>query len=430
MGSLTNRLSVQQVSEKGPSNLTPHIMSILHCILDYVDVTSIPPISINNDLNKIITKYVEGTQWKDSLKILKHTVTRSSTLAIAPPSGSSSSAINSGMNSVSSSINYPSISDCLIVSGAPFADSESSSKHELPGRTIEFSFDLNQTPIVGRKFIDKKETSLKTEGDKKSLSSDSASLKSAKDLARDEPNIAPIVTAAEPQVSPRRSLSYTHSFNENSSNWRRPWSCQARVRDKLVSLLQSFGQRVGLPKSPSVIFSQNSDIIDRQSSLASSTEEVSAANNEISSESKIEDNNPDQFGLFKEFDFLEYELGSQEEESIDNFNWGVRRPIDQHDEQQDQIDLDRLGSPCPIRDLSNKRERSDLSSDEEVGSVSPLFNSINYTNELVQELSPFMNSGQAGNHLISSSPSSVSSLSSTTSSTILKDLRIDQTKEL
>ena len=406
-------------------------MSILHCILDYVDVTSIPPISINNDLNKIITKYVEGTQWKDSLKILKHTVTRSSTLAIAPPSGSSSSVINSGMNSVSSSINYPSsISDCLIVSGAPFADSESSSKHELPGRTIEFSFDLNQTPIVGRKFIDKKEISLKNENDRKSLSSDSASLKSAKDFTKDEP-VAQVMAAAESQVSPRRSLSYTHSFNENSSNWRRPWSCQARVRDKLVSLLQSFGQRVGLPKSPSVIFSQNSDIIDRQSSLASSTEEVSAANNEISSESKIEDsNNPDQFGLFKEFDFLEYELGSQEEESIDNFNWGVRRPIDQHDEQADQIDLDRLGSPCPGRDLSNKRERSDLSSDEEVGSVSPLFNSINYTNELVQELSPFMNTGQTSNQLISSSPSSVSSLSSNTSSTILKDLRIDQTKEL
>lgn len=408
-------------------------MSILHCILDYVDVTAIPAISINNDLNKIIAKYVEGTQWKDSLKILKHTVTRSSTLAIAPPSGNSSSAINSGMNSVSSSINYPSsISDCLIVSGAPFVDTESSSKHELPGRTIEFSFDLNQTPIVGRKFIDKKENSLKSEKeiDKKSLSSDSTSLKSSKDSAKDEP-IASIVAAAEPQVSPRRSLSYTHSFNENSSNWRRPGSCQARVRDKLVSLLQSFGQRVGLPKSPSVIFSQNSDIIDRQSSLASSTEEISTANNEISSESKIEDsNNPDQFGLFKEFDFLEYELGSQEEESIDNFNWGVRRPIDQHDEQQDQIDLDRLGSPCPSRDLSNKRERSDLSSDEEVGSVSPLFNSINYTNELVQELSPFMNTGQTSNQLISSSPSSVSSLSSTTSSTILKDLRIDQNKEL
>lgn len=246
-------------------------------------------------------------------------------------------------------------------------------------------------------------------------------------INKDETNANEVSTC-----SPRRSLSYTHSFNENSSNWRRPWSCQQRVRDKLVSLLNSFGQRVGLPKSPSVIFSQNSDIIDRQSSLASSTEEVSA-NNEISSESKIEDsNNPDQFGLFKEFDFLEYELGSQEEESIDNFNYnfnvGVRRPIDQQDDQIDQIGL---SSPCPssfvTQTLRNKdvELRSDLSSDEEVGSVSKLFNSINYTNELVQEI--VMNNNQTGNQLIddrliSSSPSSVSSLSSTTSSTILKEL--------
>lgn len=415
-----------EVSDKGPSNLTPHIMSILHCILDYVDITSIPPISINNDLNKIITKYVEGTQWKDSLKILKHIVTRSSTLA-APPlstSGTSSTIINSGMNSVSSSINYPSsISDCLIVSGAPFVDTDSSSKHELPGRTIEFSFDLNQTPIVGRKFIDKKENEKKT--------TTATTTETAATVS--------VTTTANEQIStcsPRRSLSYTHSFNENSSNWRRPWSCQARVRDKLVGLLTSFGQRVGLPKSPSVIFSQNSDIIDRQSSLASSTEEISAANNEISSESKIEDsNNPDQFGLFKEFDFLEYELGSQEEESMDNFNWGVRRPIDQHDlEQQDALDqldqLDRLGSPCPSTLVHLRKDidlRSDLSSDEE-GSVSPLFNSINYTNELVQELqesNPFMNTNNPNNSKnnlqYSSSPSSVSSLSST-SSTILKEL--------
>lgn len=87
----------------------------------------------------------------------------------------------------------------------------------------------------------------------------------------------------------------------------------------MVSLLTSFGQRVGLPKSPSCIFSQNSDFKDRQSSLASSTEEVSLSNNEISSESKIEDSNPDQFGLFKEFDFLEYELGGQEEDGLGTY---------------------------------------------------------------------------------------------------------------
>lgn len=33
-----------------------------------------------------------------------------------------------------------------------------------------------------------------------------------------------------------------------------PFSTQARVRESLVNLLTAFGQRVGLPKSPSVSF--------------------------------------------------------------------------------------------------------------------------------------------------------------------------------
>ena len=33
------------------------------------------------------------------------------------------------------------------------------------------------------------------------------------------------------------------------------------------------------------------------------------------------------FGMYmRDFDFLEYELESLEGESVDNFNWGVRRP--------------------------------------------------------------------------------------------------------
>ena len=36
-----------------------------------------------------------------------------------------------------------------------------------------------------------------------------------------------------------------------------PSLCQSRTRERLVALLNSLGQHVGLPKSPSVIFSQN-----------------------------------------------------------------------------------------------------------------------------------------------------------------------------
>src|SRR5699024_7908553 len=86
-------------------------------------------------------------------------------------------------------------------------------------------------------------------------------------------------------------------------------------------------QRIGgLPKSPSVIFSQNSDIIEcHKSSMASSVEDISATNNDVSNDSKHDDTAHGDFAFFKEFDFLEYELESQEGESLDNFNWGVRR---------------------------------------------------------------------------------------------------------
>ena len=81
------------------------------------------------------------------------------------------------------------------------------------------------------------------------------------------------------------------------------------MRECLVNLLTTCGQRVGLPKSPSVIFSQSSDLMERQSSMASSTEEVSGANNDLSGGSRRDD---EQFGVFKDFDFLEYESESVE----------------------------------------------------------------------------------------------------------------------
>lgn len=60
-----------------------------------------------------------------------------------------------------------------------------------------------------------------------------------------------------------------------------------------------------------MIFSQSSDIMERQSSMASSTEEMSAANNDLSGGSRRDDATTD-FGVFKDFDFLEYESESIE----------------------------------------------------------------------------------------------------------------------
>jgi len=75
-----------------------------------------------------------------------------------------------------------------------------------------------------------------------------------------------------------------------------------------------------------VIFSQSSELLERQSSMASSMEEVSTQQ-DLSGDSKLDDSvtTDQQFGVFKDFDFLEYELESQEEDGMDQFNWGVHR---------------------------------------------------------------------------------------------------------
>ncbi|GFY64535.1 protein furry [Trichonephila inaurata madagascariensis] len=313
-----------EILEKGPQNLIPHVLGILYCVLHYLDVTCSAQ-TINSDLLRVISRYIEGPQWKDALKILKLVVTRSSTLA-APPApftiGSSAA-------------------DCVsIASNTSFADSEFGTKRELPGRTMDFTIDLSLTPIVGQKYLLKDSPK---DGEKEGSS-----------------------------ASPRRSLSHNHSFTENGSvGWKRPWLSQARTREHLIGLLTSCGQRVGLPKSPSVIFSQSSDIIEHQSSMCSSTEEISATNNE-SADSKLEDGHPEhaQFGVFKDFDFLEYELESQEGESMDNFNWGVRRrSLTNYDGSADDISKPKLSLNMSNSTLSPRKEES---SDDEIGSVSPL----------------------------------------------------------
>lgn len=323
-----------EMVEKGPPALMQHTLNVLYCILLYMDIQGAAQ-TINSDLLRSIARHVEGSQWRDVLRILKHVVTRSSSLAAPPSSAVSLSGVAT--------------SDCIsIASSTSFPDSDFSSKRELPGRTIDFTFDLSVTPVVG----------LNTEA-KEDGTSD----------------------AREEKSSPRRSLSHNQSFSENGSlgGWRRPWLSQARTREHLMSLLTACGQRVGLPKSPSVIFSQTSDVAERQSSRCSSTEEVSAGNNDLSADSKLEDgtHSDQQFGVFKDFDFLEYELESQEGESMDNFNWGVRRRSPSNFENGSHAGGCGAG-PCGSDSSVTVRysiatPRREESSDDEAGSVSPLY---------------------------------------------------------
>uniref|UniRef100_A0A1B6DZ54 Protein furry n=1 Tax=Clastoptera arizonana TaxID=38151 RepID=A0A1B6DZ54_9HEMI len=300
-----------EVLEKGPSMVQLPVLSIIHCMLHYIDITSSAAQSINADLLRVIAKYIEGVHWKEALKILKLIVSRSSSL-VAPPLPSHSSYWEP----------HPS-----------FSDSELFNKKELPGRTMDFTFDLSQTPLIGRRF-------------------------------------APAKSEFKGSASPRRSVSLSPADSATVAGWKRPWMSQGRVRECLVNLLTTCGQRVGLPKSPSVIFSQSSDLMERQSSMASSTEEMSAPDLSAGSQ------NPDHFGVFKDFDFLEYESESVEGESTDNFNWGVRRRPLSEGECEGEPSLrnpeESLSEKTPILSTRKIGVAPEESSDDEIGSESPL----------------------------------------------------------
>lgn len=135
------------------------------------------------------------------------------------------------LNSGPSSMAWDSVS---MSSSAFSTDSESISKKELPGRTMEFTFDVSQTPVIGRRHAN----------------------------GREEPNNLLRQSTGGPATPStglhQRSgsvgeigLPWT-SWGMIQCAWKRPWQCQSRVRECLVSVLNACGQRVGLPKSPSV----------------------------------------------------------------------------------------------------------------------------------------------------------------------------------
>nr|XP_040568440.1 LOW QUALITY PROTEIN: protein furry-like [Lepeophtheirus salmonis] len=392
---LFNMLSfLIEVLEKGPPFIQAPILTIIHWFLHNMDMGSATQ-TINSDLLRIVAKFVETPHWNESLNILKLAVTRSSTLVAPPTSGS-----------MSSSFHWETVS-----SVGSFSEADLYTKKQLPGRTMEFTFDLSQTPIIGRRQANTQSgnRSLHNFGTTKSSASSSyfasftgsvisatssapggtlssvhmsntkeSSLRSnfsrSSILGQDSMlNLNEIGTnggSSSSTMSPRRSLSMSVADSSSFSGWKRPWLSQARVRERLVNILNSCGQRVGLPKSPSVIFSQTSELLDRHSSMASSTEEVSANNDDKQHDTT---DTEQKFGMYmKEFDFLEYELESLEGESVDNFNWGVRRPSLSHLDG-DEIAPDSMNEVTPIlpHRESTVRSVTEESSDDELGSVSP-----------------------------------------------------------
>ena len=243
-----------EVLEKGPTYAQNPILNILHCMLHYVDMNTTAAPLINGDLLRAVAKYIESGHWKDSLRILKLAVTKSSSLVVPPTGGASQS----------------SYWDQHV-----FTDLEAHFRKELPGRTMEFTFDVTQTPVIGRKYLARIGGGYDS-GNTGSTTVATAAGGSGRSIAslfnRDQqqppapapaPEVAAINTnntggtfsVERESVSPQRSLSLSAADGgQPSAGWKRPWASQARVRERLVNLLNTCGQRVGLPKSPSVSY--------------------------------------------------------------------------------------------------------------------------------------------------------------------------------
>uniref|UniRef100_H2ZVD6 FRY microtubule binding protein n=1 Tax=Latimeria chalumnae TaxID=7897 RepID=H2ZVD6_LATCH len=319
-----------ELLEKGLPSMQQSLLQIIYSLLNYMDLSGIPVKQFNMEVLKTIEKFVQSVHWKEALNILKLVVSRSAILVL--PAYQHSDFSHMDMNRM-----------------------WNNASKELPGKTLEFHFDISETPVIGRRY----------------------------DLQ-----------GSSGQDGKTRAITVTRSTSSTSSgsnsnvlvpvSWKRPQSSQKRTREKLVNVLALCGQDVGLTKNPSVIFSScgELDLIEHQASLVSSDDGIREQENMDDTTSE------QQFRVFRDFDFLDVELEDGEElqgESMDNFNWGVRRrSLDSLDKGDIQLlEESQLSGSMPSLNKMN-HEDSDESSEEEELTDSQILE----RSELTMTLSP------------------------------------------
>ncbi|NWU90477.1 FRYL protein, partial [Upupa epops] len=306
-----------ELLEKGLSSMQQSLLQIIYSLLSHIDLSTAPVKQFNLEIIKVIGKYVQSPYWKEALNILKLVVSRSASLVVP----------NDIPKTYGGDVGSPEISFTKIFNNV---------SKELPGKTLDFHFDISETPIIGNKY-----------GDQHSAAGRNG-----------KPKV----------IAVTRSTSSTSSGSNSNAlvpvSWKRPQLSQRRTREKLMNVLSLCGPESGLPKNPSVVFSSNEDLEvgDQQPSLISTTEEAIQEE-----EVAVEDNTSEQqFGVFKDFDFLDVELEDAEGESMDNFNWGVRRRSLDSIDKGDTPSLQecQYSGSTPSLNLTNQ-EDTDESSEEE-----------------------------------------------------------------
>ncbi|XP_029110639.1 protein furry homolog-like isoform X1 [Scleropages formosus] len=312
-----------ELLEKGLASMQQSLLQVIYSLLSHIDLSAAPVKSFNLDIMKIIGKYVQSPYWKEAQNILKLVVSRSASLVVPDELHRSYSSESSGSPEIA------------------FTRIFNSSSKELPGKTLDFHFDISETPIIGHKY-----------GEQRSAAGRNG----------------------KPQViAVTRSTSSTSSGSNSNGlvpvSWKRPQLSQRRTREKLMNVLSLCGPESGLPKNPSVVFSSNEDLDsgDQQTSLIPTVEEATHEEEAVAEDTSSEQ----QFGVFKDFDFLDVELEDAEGESMDNFNWGVRRRSLDSMDKGDTPSLQecQFAGSTPSLNLTNQ-EDTDESSEEELNSDS------------------------------------------------------------
>uniref|UniRef100_A0A3B4B005 Uncharacterized protein n=1 Tax=Periophthalmus magnuspinnatus TaxID=409849 RepID=A0A3B4B005_9GOBI len=320
-----------ELLEKGLPSMQQSLLQIIYSLLNYIELSAAPVKQFNLEIMKIIGKYIQSPHWKEAQNILKLVVSRSASLVVPDDVQRSYSTESCGSPEIS------------------FTRIFNNSSKELPGKTLDFHFDISETPIIGHKYGDQRTAAGRN---------------------------------GKPQViAVTRSTSSTSSGSNSNGlvpvSWKRPQLSQRRTREKLMNVLSLCGPESGVAKNPSVVFSSNEDLDtgDQQTSLIPTVEEV-VREEDVQGE---DTGSEQQFGVFKDFDFLDVELEDAEGESMDNFNWGVRRrsleSMDKGDGDGDTPSLQecQYSGSTPSLNLTN-HEDTDESSEEEVLSASQILN--------------------------------------------------------
>uniref|UniRef100_A0AAX7W3V8 Furry homolog b (Drosophila) n=1 Tax=Astatotilapia calliptera TaxID=8154 RepID=A0AAX7W3V8_ASTCA len=316
-----------ELLDKGLPSMQQSLLQIIYCLLSHMDLTAVQVKQFNADVLKTIEKFVQTVHWKDALNILKLVVSRSASL-VHPVYGHTQGDL--------SNLEVSRVWD--------------GSAKALPGKTLDFTFDISETPVIGRRF-DELQGSGGREGKARAMA----------------------VT---------RSTSSTSSGSNSNTilvpvSWRRPQLSQKRTREKLVSVLSLCGQEVGLTKNPSVIFSSCGDLDMMEVRESGVSSEDGGTREDTLDDTASEQ----QFRVFRDFDFLDVELedGEVRGETVDNFNWGVRRRSLDSTELRDLLEESQHSGSTPSLGHEDPHD-SDESSEEEESSTSQSLSHSQLTN--------------------------------------------------